>query len=101
MEINLVVVTWVAIGFLFGRSFGKQIDFKVTNSEWFMHLKPWQQYIVEGLFNFLHHWWAGLILYIYAPIPEIRWFGLGLFLDDWPDIPSRFKKYFKYLFKDW
>lgn len=101
VEINLTLVeiTWMAIGFMFARAFGKNLDYKIRYSVWLDDQPEWVQYLVAGLLNFLHHWWMGLLIYIYAPIPEIRMFGLGMFIDDIPDIPPRFRKYFKYLFE--
>jgi len=99
VEVTLTTAFWVAIGFLIGRAFFKQIDYYAQETFWFDGLPEWQKIIVKGLLDFTHHWWVGLALYLYAPIPELQWVGIGLFVNDWPDIPKRFRKYFQYLFE--
>ena len=91
---------WFALGLQFGRSFGKQLDQNIQSGEWFAELKPWKQDVVKRLLDFTHHWWVGYILWAYASIisawigfpqltNEIFWFGVGLLVDDLPDLAMR------------
>jgi len=82
------------MGISFGRGFGKKLDQGVQASEWFKKLPNPIQSIVKRLLDFTHHYWAGLLLVLYAPIEELRYFGLGVFVDDWPDIPRRYRALF-------
>ncbi len=103
---NLLELTWLLIGFMFGRAFGKSLDFSVQQTDWFSRQPKLSQEVVKNLLNFLHHFWIGLLLMVYAAqiggllrgwqVPaEVPYFaGCGLFLDDLPDVPARFKKYF-------
>jgi hypothetical protein len=93
---TLLEVTWFLIGFFAGRA-GAQCDHKVKETEWYNGLCPMQKYLVDALLDFTHHFWIGLLLMVYAVNPEMYWFGMGLFVDDMPDIPSRFRKWFGYL----
>jgi len=105
---TLLGATWLVVGFLFGKSFGKQLDQKIQNKEWFKNQSGTVQWFAKTLMDFLHHFWIGLLLMLYAPqiaslhslmdYQAVYWFGVGLFLDDLPDVPSRFRKYFDYLF---
>jgi hypothetical protein len=80
---------------LFGRAFGKKLDYRIQQGEWFKRQGVVVQWIVQRTLDFLHHFWMGGFLMIYFPnIPEIYWFGYGLFIDDLPDVPRRFKKLF-------
>jgi len=97
---NLVEATWLIIGFLAGRCFGKQFDHMVQQTSWYKKQGMLAKWFIKALLNFTHHFWIGLLLMCYADrLPflstEIYWFGYGLFLDDLPDIPSRFRKYFR------
>jgi len=98
---NTLEFTWLCIGFMFGRAFGKQFDQTVQRTEWFKKRSRFGKWLVKACLNFLHHFWIGLLLMSYAhttPWPvETYYFGLGLFLDDLPDVPSRLRRYFKYL----
>ncbi|MEM3737546.1 MAG: hypothetical protein QXJ75_05635 [Candidatus Bathyarchaeia archaeon] len=85
---------WLAFGFTFARAFGKRFDQDVQNSEWFKCLKNWQRWLVQRLLDFTHHWQWGALLMLYAPWTTVYWFGVGVFLDDIPDIPRRVKNYF-------
>lgn len=91
--------TWFLIGFMLGRA-GAQTDHIVKQSQWFQGLSSTEQKIMEIVLNFLHHFWIGMLFMIYAIEPiktEMYWFGAGLFVDDIPDIPARFRKWFSYL----
>jgi len=100
IEVNVIPVTfeqfvWLGIGLCFARGFGKRFDEDIKNSEWFKKLNGWKRWIVERLLDFTHHWWVGALLMLYSPYPQLYWFGVGIFLDDIPDIPRRLRKYFK------
>lgn len=103
---TLLQLTWFIIGILFSRAFGKQIDQQIQNSEWFKAQRGPIQELVRRICDFLHHFWVGLLLIVYAPQiaaklvidPEmVYWFGAGLVVDDIPDMPRRFLKYFSKL----
>jgi len=93
---TLLELTWLLIGVAFGRGLGKQLDQEIQSTPWFHKLKPWQQSLVRRILDATHHFWVGLLLMCYAkltPHPvEIYWFGAGLLLDDFPDIPRRYKR---------
>jgi len=93
---NLLEWLWLCLGITFGRAFGKKFDLEIQETEWFKKLKPWQKWLIRRLLDFTHHWWIGLLLVVYlSHIPELYWFGWGLFYDDLPDVPRRFKKILK------
>lgn len=96
---TLIQATWFLIGFFAGRA-GATCDHNIKESDWFKkRSKPVQQF-VSGLLDFTHHFWIGMLLMVYAFNPiqaEMYWFGTGLFVDDFPDIPARFANWFKYL----
>ncbi len=104
---TLLQVTWLLVGFMFSRAFAKNLDHSVQDTAMFKAQGKFVQTLIKNLLNFLHHFWIGLLLIVYAaqialPLrfsPDvIAFFGLGLFLDDLPDIPQRFRKYFQTLF---
>ncbi len=104
---TLLQVTWLLVGFTFSRAFAKNLDRSVQETTLFKAQGKFAQTLIKNLLNFLHHFWIGLLLIVYsAPIASplrfspdiITFFGLGLFLDDLPDIPQRFRKYFQSLF---
>jgi len=90
-------VTWCGIGILFGRAFGKHLDLDVQSTVWFKRKKIWQQRVIRFLLDLTHHWWIGLLLMCYAPNIEVFWFGMGLFLNDLPDVPRRLQFIFSSL----
>lgn len=105
---TLEQATWFVIGFLFARAFGKKLDYELQDTEWFKKQHGLVQWIIKRSLDFLHHFWIGLLIVLYAeqlvgfigladPAPLI-WFAYGLILDDLPDIPARFQAYFKYFF---
>ena len=96
---TLLEITWFLIGFFAGRA-GAKTDNIVKRSEWYSKLSKTKKKIVGMFLEFLHHFWIGLLLMVYATCPEMYWFGYGLFIDDLPDIPSRFIEWFKYLEKN-
>ena len=99
MPDSILALTWFLLGFTFARQFGKKFDYEVQQTEWFKKLPSFWQWFVKCLLDFTHHWWIGLLLMCYAhltPFPiEIFWFGCGMFIDDLPDVPRRFRKLFK------
>jgi hypothetical protein len=101
---TLLQITWLLIGFTFGRAFGKNLDQSFKASDFYKNQNLTVQWLISGLLDFLHHFWVGLLLMVYAgqvtallPIEAdaLTFFGLGLFIDDLPDVPRRFQKYFK------
>ncbi len=97
---DLFSLTWFLIGFSFARGFGKRLDNDIQNSEWFKRRNPIMKGFLKRLLDSLHHYWAGLLLMLYAPGPEAYWFGLGLFIDDLPDIPRRYRILFSHYGKE-
>jgi hypothetical protein len=104
---TLLQVTWLIIGFMFGRAFAKYLDRTIQAADEFKCQNKLTQTLVKNALNFLHHFWMGLLLIVYAsqiasPLrieaDVVAFFGLGLFLDDLPDVPRRFRKYFASLF---
>ncbi len=104
---SLLQVTWLIIGFMFGRAFAKSLDQTVQATEAFKRQGKFVQTLIKNALNFLHHFWMGLLLIVYAAqiggqlrldADIVAFFGLGLFIDDLPDVPARFKKYFAALF---
>ncbi len=101
---TLLQITWLLIGFTFARAFGKNLDQSVKASVFFHNQGCVVQWVLAGLLNWLHHFWVGLLLMVYAgpaaavfPVNSeaLYFFGLGMFIDDLPDIPRRFRKYFQ------
>jgi len=97
MDMNLLSATWIVIGFTFGRGFGKRLDQGITASKWFKKRNPIIQGLLARILDVTHHFWVGLLLMLYVPIPEAFYFGMGLFIDDLPDVPRRFRKLFTFL----
>lgn len=90
---------WLGMGIIFGRSFGKKLDWDIQQGEWFKGLHPILQGTVKRMLDATHHWWLGALIMLYLPVVNIwgvmipiYWWGLGLVLDDLPDIPPRIRK---------
>ena len=95
---TLLQITWAVIGFMLARSF-KKLDYTIKEATLYTTMDPISQFIVGGILDFFHHFWVGMLLMVYYNgSPEVYWFGYGLFIDDLPDLPTRFRKYFDYLF---
>ncbi len=101
---TLLQISWLLIGFTFARAFGKNLDQIVKSSGFFKKQNSVAQWLLSALLDFLHHFWVGLLLMSYAgqvaaliPVESdvLYFYGLGMFLDDLPDVPRRFQKYFK------
>ena len=94
---TLLQITWAIIGFMLARSF-KNLDYTIKDATLYTTMDPVSQFIVGGILDFFHHFWIGMLLMVYCNASqEVYWFGYGLFIDDLPDIPARFRKYFAYL----
>jgi len=62
----------------------------VQVTTWFAKRSVGTKWLLRRLLDALHHWWIGALLMLYfSSIPEIYWLGVGLFVDDLPDIPRR------------
>lgn len=104
---NLIMVTWALIGFFYARAFGKKIDYEIQQTPTYQNLNPFIKYIVNCLLDATHHLWIGLLIMIRFGPEEIiyhlgwplmpYWIGWGIFIDDLPDVPGRFREYFAYL----
>jgi len=93
---TLLEALWLALGLTFGRAFGKRLDVQIQATGWFRSLSPLARWAVKRALDATHHWWIGLLLVVYAPhVPELYWLGWGLFYDDLPDVPRRFKRILK------
>lgn len=91
---------WFGIGLTFGRCVGKGLDHTIQQSDWFKSLGVVGKWFVKFMLDFLHHWWIGALLMIYFPqYPEVYWFGMGLVVDDLPDIPNRIRHLFGWMFQ--
>jgi hypothetical protein len=107
---TFAAIVWVGIGITFGRAFGKQLDQTIQNTERFKQLGTFTQYLIERFLDAMHHWWMGALLMLWFVDPEfiqvfgydisIYWFGMGLLIDDIPDMPPRIKKLLSYWFKE-
>jgi len=90
--------TWALIGFFFARAFGKKLDQDIQNGEWFKNLTALERNIIARLLDATHHLWMGMLLMLYFTQADPGfWVGWGWFIDDLPDLPKRFAKYFSYL----
>ena len=104
---ELITVTWALIGFCLARAFGKKLDHTIKEQTWYTELDPLPKWFIGAILDFFHHFWIGLlimiridpdqIVYIFGEPVSFYYFGWGIFIDDLPDIPERFKGYFKYL----
>lgn len=97
--INLFQATWFLIGICLGRSF-KSFDSGIQDSENFKNLSWTEQKFITTMMDFTHHFWIGMLLMVYCASllnGEVYWLGMGLFIDDMPDIPSRFTGWFTYI----
>ena len=94
---------WFAMGFTFGRSFGKMLDQEIQETDWFKSQSRLRRWVIKRVLDFTHHWWIGGLLMVLAPLvmwnpmlsEVLFWFGAGLFVDDLPDIPSRMREIFE------
>lgn len=85
---TLLEITWVLIGWQLGKSFGTiknnggggSVDNYIREHG---KLKGWSKMVVERILYFVHHYFIGLLLIVYdIGIPETKWLGLGLALED-------------------
>lgn len=99
---TLLEVTYFLIGFFAGRA-GALCDHQIKESAWYKKQRPCVKSTISALLDFTHHFWIGLLIMVEIPMTAYGgrpyWFGMGLFVDDMPDIPSRFKKWFGYLYE--
>jgi len=85
---------WLAIGITWGAAWGIS-DHSLMQTE-SVKKKSWVfQKLIGFLLDGTHHWWIGALIALYAPVPQLAWFGWGLFYDDWKDIPPRVMRFFK------
>ena len=91
---TLLQVTWFTLGLVFGRGFGKRLDQDIQASDWFKRRHEVWRNVIRRLLDITHHFWMGLLLVVYSGNQELVWFGWGLVIDDFPDIPARIQGYF-------
>lgn len=102
LNLSLETAFWVALGTLFGRAFAKPLDHYVQDSGWFAQMPLFAQWFLRRALDLLHHWWVGVLLYLYAPqlplapgtITVLQYFGIGILLNDLPSVPERWRGYF-------
>lgn len=95
IPVTFAAVVFAALGFQFGRAFGKKLDYEIQRGDWFDDRGRAVQWLVRALLDFTHHWWIGALMMMRFAIPSpFYWFGFGLFIDDLPDMPRRFRGYF-------
>jgi len=87
-----------AMGLNFGRAFGKSLDKEIQTTDWFKKQDKFAQWIIERLLDATHHWWIGGLLMLSSNL-YLYWFGVGLLVDDLPDIPRRAAEIFQELKK--
>ncbi len=63
---TLLQVTWLIIGFMFGRAFAKNLDQTVQATDAFKRQNRFVQTLIKNALDFLHHFWMGLLLIVYA-----------------------------------
>lgn len=100
-------LVWLLIGMTFARAFGKKLDYTVQQTRFFKDLnQPLVKWLIKAILDFTHHWWMGAIIWLYAPLivkiiswptllPEVLFFGVGIFFDDIRDfkhVLARYKK---------
>lgn len=92
---TLIQITGFSIGLYLARAFGKQADQDIQKGGWFKKLSKTKQNLTRRLLDFLHHFYVGwIIMIVTTPENVLYWFGYGIFVDDIPDIPRRFQRYF-------
>ena len=82
------------MGVTWGAAWGVS-DHSITRSDSVQKLPWFHQKLIGFLLDGTHHWWIGWIIGLYAPIPQLRWFGWGLVWDDIKDVYPRLKRFFK------
>jgi|Deesub1362B_J571_1020462.scaffolds.fasta_scaffold00060_91 hypothetical protein len=102
----ILVILGLSSGLVLGRSF-KKIDFEIKKTQKFMKSSKFKQYLISAALNSIHHFQFGLALMYFAyrfhgsigddGFTLMYSFGFGLVVDDAPDLPRRFRKYFSYL----
>lgn len=106
VPLNNFQILWLFIGMIFGRSFGKKLDYELQQTKWFKDRHPFWQGLFKRFLDFMHHWWIGAIIWLYSPMitrrflwssieMEIMWFGIGLFIDDIRDFNHVLDRYRK------
>jgi len=83
---------WLIIGFMFGLAWSVK-DHQIKERPAFQKLSWIMQGLLSFLLDFTHHFWIGGLIALYAPVPQLQWFGWGLFYHDWKDVPRRFRKF--------
>jgi len=91
-----------SLGLLFGNAF-KDVDHQVQQTPWFKSLTPFQQWILQRILDAMHHFQYGLVLIVLAECflqgsllyILVYAMGVGLVVDDLPDIPARYRDFFR------
>lgn len=80
------------MGITFAEGFGKQLDQDVQASPWYKGLTEMNRWIVKRLLDVTHHYWLGwgLMVVTQGNSDFFFYFGLGVMIDDLPDIPYRY-----------
>lgn len=99
------------MGMAFGAAFSK-IDYIIQQMQGFKDHGPIMQAVIKMFLDFFHHWWMGALVWLYphmfakwlnlwpSIIPEMMWFGAGVFLDDFKDFDNLLRRYKKIIDPD-
>lgn len=99
-----IEIFWTLLGIQFAYAFGSKLDYEMQQTEWFKSLDPIIRGTLKRLMDFLHHWWIGAFLWLYAEqiairlglmnySTEILFFGFGILVDDIRDIDNLKRRY--------
>lgn len=106
---TLITIIWMGIGITLAREIGKNLDHEIQETDWYKSRSLIWKLILGRIMDATHHWYIGalimlayphdMILYIGTMPVALYWFGLGVLIDDAPDIPPRIQKLLQYWFK--
>lgn len=89
-----------------GNAFSK-IDYIIQQTKTFTDQGSITQAVIKMFLDFFHHWWMGALVWLYphmfaqwlhlwpSIVPEMMWFGAGIFLDDIRDFQHLLERYSK------
>lgn len=96
---------FILVGYV-TRSFTKNLDQDIQQTEWFRKRGKATRLIVKKLLDLFHHWPLGWGLMVYCgrvhplvsgwlSFSDVFYVGAAIFLDDLPDVPRRVRGIFK------
>jgi len=104
----ILVILGASSGLVVGRAF-KKIDYEIQRIPAVTKSSRFKKFLIVATLNCIHHFQFGLALMYLAyyfkasgsigdhGFALIYSFGFGLVVDDAPDLPARFRRYFSYL----